>query len=447
MRPQQQYCNSIPCETMSKQIIGVPVLPMPGGRSSIHSDVSSPSYRSEAPDVLSNATWTLQHVDFIPKLMKTKRDEDYESFKAVVERANIWASENKHCLIFTCETVTWTSIDKPLYTDNGLMQKSMHSDKKTKFYRGIRLWYLVLDDTFPDAEAAQNLMFITYKDYVPQSKNDTSHLLTKINEDVRGRQIKVSKVETLHLNQDAGDPEVTSWREQPDNSRDFVTFIRVFGFNTAAGNDATKAAPLLIRDFLPVFDQRSVHNQGYEVYGDLFKKASRWIFENPDCKPINFQSVFIKIKKGTDDLTSTLWERCSHKEHGSAHGSLRAEKTEYLQMLRVYYSKTEEPTAKKLFYKPFSPGKLNLPYVHEDIDQLESAFEDLRGVEQRINKWLAVSGAKVFNVETIATRLTTGGQDTLGPEATMTSNGRERNVAREYWKNNIRISIEGEFKS
>lgn len=56
------------------------------------------------------------------------------------------------------------------------------------------------------------------------------------------------------------------------------------------------------------------------------------------------------------------------------------------------YSKTEEPTAKKLFYKPFSPGKLNLPYVHEDIDQLESAFEDLRGVEQRINKWLAVSG-------------------------------------------------------
>jgi hypothetical protein len=303
---------------------------------------------------------------------------------------------------------------------------------------------LVLDDTFYDGDTPQHQVFVSYKDYVPQAKNETSHLLNKINEDIRGGRIKVSKVETLHLNQgDSGDPEVTSWREQPENSRDYILFIRIFGLNRSSEGDA---AQLLVRDFLPSYDQRTVHNQGYEVYADLFKKASRWIFEKPECIPINFQSVFIKVKKDDTNANCNLWERLNHKEHGSAHGSLRAEKTEYLQVLRMYYSKGESTGKKKMFYRHFSPSKLNLPYVTEDMEQLESSFEDLRKVEEKINSWLMASGAKVFGVETIPARLTTGGQETLGPEATMVANSRERNVGREYWKNNIRIYVEGEFK-
>lgn len=45
----------------------------------------------------------------------------------------------------------------------------------------------------------------------------------------------------------------------------------------------------------------------------------------------------------------------------------------------------------------------------------------------------------MFGVETIPARLNTGGQETLGAEATMITNGRERNVGREYWKNHIRL--------
>lgn len=55
-------------------------------------------------------------------------------------------------------------------------------------------------------------------------------------------------------------------------------------------------------------------------------------------------------------------------------------------------SQKEEATPTKLFYKGFSPRKLNLPYVHEDLEQLESCFEDLKGVEQRLNAWLNASG-------------------------------------------------------
>ena len=54
-----------------------------------------------------------------------------------------------------------------------------------------------------------------------------------------------------------------------------------------------------IRDFVPAFDQRTPHNQGYEVFSDLWCKAARWIYTNPQLKFINAQGVFVKVKKGT----------------------------------------------------------------------------------------------------------------------------------------------------
>ena len=50
-----------------------------------------------------------------------------------------------------------------------------------------------------------------------------------------------------------------------------------------------------------------------------------------------------------------------------------------------------------------------------------------------------VIGAKVHGVETIPTRLVTGGQEMLGPEATFVYNDREKNQGREYWRVNIRL--------
>ena len=51
---------------------------------------------------------------------------------------------------------------------------------------------------------------------------------------------------------------------------------------------------------------------------------------------------------------------------------------------------------------------------------------------------LCVVGAKVLGVETIPSRLITGGQEMLGPEATFVYNDREKNQGREHWRVNIR---------
>jgi hypothetical protein len=50
-------------------------------------------------------------------------------------------------------------------------------------------------------------------------------------------------------------------------------------------------------------------------------------------------------------------------------------------------------------------------------------------------------GAKVHGVETVPTRLVTGGQEMLGSEATFVYNDREKNQGREYWRVNIRYTF------
>ena len=63
--------------------------------------------------------------------------------RTLVEKANQWSIDNPQCLIFSCETVTWFSVDKPVFTDAGVMVKSMSTDRKTKVVRGLRYLFTV----------------------------------------------------------------------------------------------------------------------------------------------------------------------------------------------------------------------------------------------------------------------------------------------------------------
>jgi len=49
-----------------------------------------------------------------------------------------------------------------------------------------------------------------------------------------------------------------------------------------------------------------------------------------------------------------------------------------------------------------------------------------------------IADAKVANVETVPTRLVTGGQEMIGPEATFVYNDREKNQSKEVWRVNVR---------
>ena len=47
-------------------------------------------------------------------------------------------------------------------------------------------------------------------------------------------------------------------------------------------------------------------------------------------------------------------------------------------------------------------------------------------------------GARMIGVETLPVRLKTGGQETLGAEATYAVNSKEKNYFKEIWRNNVR---------
>ena len=69
-----------------KMIIGVPVLPIPGN--SRLSVSGSEDILQEGPTEASHVTgtqgqvpqWKLRHVDFIPQQIKSKKDEEFETF-------------------------------------------------------------------------------------------------------------------------------------------------------------------------------------------------------------------------------------------------------------------------------------------------------------------------------------------------------------------------------
>ena len=56
----------------------------------------------------------------------------------LMDRANEWSKGHPEAAIFGCESVQWTTMDRPIFTDAGVMQKSMHGDKKTRLIRGVR---------------------------------------------------------------------------------------------------------------------------------------------------------------------------------------------------------------------------------------------------------------------------------------------------------------------
>ena len=105
-----------------------------------------------------------------------------------------------------------------------------------------------------------------------------------------------------------------------------------------------------------------------------------------------------------------LWDKCTHCQHGCAYGSLSNQKTEYLQILRLVFYKSNltnhnlvagevgADVGKKMYYKFFSPGLMKRAYLGgqstDDQDNFgaEGLYEDLKQLEDKINAWITFSG-------------------------------------------------------
>jgi len=65
-----------------------------------------------------------------------------------------------------------------------------------------------------------------------------------------------------------------------------------------------------IKDFLPQYDDRSPHTEGYEMFSDVFDRAARYLYADPTKKCINIDSFYAK-KKTSKGIGMGIQE-CTH---------------------------------------------------------------------------------------------------------------------------------------
>ncbi|ELU18788.1 hypothetical protein CAPTEDRAFT_229337 [Capitella teleta] len=381
----------------------------------------------------------LGYMDFVPRLVKKKllKEDEYETFSVLIQRANNWLEEHDGLQLVSCETITWTSVTKKeIFSDSTHFTKTNRSYDATYIFRGLRLWYFM--DVVPSPEHQKgNMPVIQCQTFTARPSERFDQLVIRVNEQLHSNRLpgQILSVETIRItcltdNSRAVNPELCCWKEKAEKKQ-IVFALRMY--STLAPVESCET--IGFQDFVPVKNQRNKDNKGYELFSELMERGARWIVRQQGVRFTNMQTLPVKIKK-----KGPFEERCVFTEHQGE------EPTNYLSILRVFFvvqdaggAASANFSAARLTYRTFVPAQVNTATASTPLE-----FEDTRTLMDRINQWLQITGACLFSMETVPSRLTTGGLQLLGPEATFQPHGSGRGLI-EKWLYNIRIYLDGDY--
>ncbi|XP_023239026.1 uncharacterized protein LOC111637686 isoform X2 [Centruroides sculpturatus] len=171
----------------------------------------------------------------------------------------------------------------------------------------------------------------------------------------------------------------------------FVFFIRIFyEYSETKGEEE-----IGIADFVPkkIETKGTQGSTAYEPFHQLVHKASQWYAEQRYIRFCNAQTLHLKLKNGRID-TQTFCHRVN-----------KYKKNDYIKILRVVFIKLPEvanvSSPLRLTCKTIYPYRLRKgAFVYK--------YEKLTAVKERLQKWLQLTGARVFNIETSAIRIKLG---------------------------------------
>lgn len=328
----------------------------------------------------------LDCVDFIPRLLKKRLfgKNEYESFRALLERVNRWLEEHSDFEIISCETLTlFGQNTEEIFSDNTIFRQLTNSF----FIRGFRLWYLKpVVPSLSNMGGNRNLQVTTLPLHAVSSFTQLTQLLNDqlANQSSIGRIIGIETVD-CHVIDGALDVESTWWREDSSTRHTRAFAFRIYSFPKS--NNIQQS--IGYQDFVPSRTNRSKENRGFELFGDVMDRSSRWIARQQAVQFVNVQSINVKIKKNTK-----FEERCVYTDHGS--GPMN-----FLRILRAYFviDRREGAGANlppiRLSYRTFEPRFL------ASSNNGQSEFENMRQLTDRINKWLKLTGGQVYKCETL----------------------------------------------
>ena len=89
-------------------------------------------------------------------------------------------------------------------------------------------------------------------------------------------------------------PNLCFWREDPEFNKVYAMCIRIYAKLVP---NLTGKESLGYKTFVPQYNGRSKENKGFEVFENVFERASRWISSQTGVRFISVKSVNVKVKK------------------------------------------------------------------------------------------------------------------------------------------------------
>lgn len=381
----------------------------------------------------------LNSMDFIPRIIRKRLigKNEYETFSSLVDRANSWLDEHSDVQLISCETLTWFGVShKDIFSDSSSFRKV----PSTTFMRGLRFWYMTNVIPSPN-RGVRNSQVVQCQTFAARPTETFTVLMTRVNEHLSTAAAvgRILTVETVRMNLVDGSirTEDTFWKEDIGDTKQVSFAFRIFTIlSSMQGYEA-----IGYQDFVPSRTNRNKDNKGFELYADLMDRATRWIARQQGVRFTNVQTIGVKIKKNV-----TSEERCTFTEHGQ-----RA--TNFLNVIRAYFviqhgggGAPAAPSADtRLTYRTFSPFQIATDRTGVASSNVPAKYEDMRGLLERINHWLQLTGAKLFSIETLPVRVPSDKfSPTLGPEATFLNN-REDGAPSGRFLFHIRIYLTGDY--
>lgn len=410
-----------------KKYIPVSLLDIDNSLSKNNMDLSPPFTHYEDTNQLSSSERNLTFKDFIPY----PRGDSYESFGVLVERANIWLEKNPTYEVKTCE-----SIEIFHYQSEECMSYYVpyRNFLAQHYMRGLRLWLVSRKESdkelLPQKIGYYNLIpnIIESRKFRFDKFEKLNQLLERFNKSVsaiiHGRIITIETQQIKVPFSSGFDPDQPVWSSGGRNKTRFIFIIRIFfEYGVPTGEE------IGVTDFVP-----DVKSEGgfccqpkFENFSNAIQQASEWCAMQHDIRFCNIQSLEIKLKNNhyIDP------QKMSYTEGECV-------PTIFVRILRVCYTKCLEklhsPSSLQLACKTIIPYKI--------VAGIESDYETLSQVKERLQKWIRLTGATILSAETSLIRLKPGVTEEQGVEVSRTYSS---TGGMETWIFVFRLYLNGDY--
>ncbi|XP_052788293.1 uncharacterized protein LOC128223167 [Mya arenaria] len=405
----------------------------------------------------------LAYIDIMPRCLrpgniKGKLKPEFDNFSAVVTGANRWLADHPELSVWKCECVQTplsTARDGSLYYDLNSMVRHDSTYGYSVYLKGLRMWLttaqpgstpqqLGLRTAVPEVKTIElpnryrkgriivgdEVQTFGYHQYT--TLDGLQGTLKRLNEKLKSDPIP-GRILTIGTDMVKAfdqfkldlDPDAACWDEDKDRYSRVTQVLRIFYLQGPPGNEE-----IGLTDFRPQMTQRpdNIAPGKLELFDQVMSAMGQWVTQQKGSRIVNIQQFDAIVEKTFDNELKV--ETDSTDDAVWAFKDRRLAKTlRVFQVTSGGQAVAQQPN--HINSRLFLPARMG-PKV----------FESMTQTMDRVDFWLRVTGANVYNVETVKLLLhetQPAGADVAASEY------RIQKMTGKYWLTAIRVYIAGPY--